>query len=259
MHWCDICKCWLNDTKAAKMNHERGAGHQSKLAFKLKEMGKKAENEIKQKEIQDIAMSKIDKAAKKAFEADRKAAEAAAGSWEWDAGSSYYYNSTHRWYYEPKSAWYYGGEPEAQWTQAPPIPSAALFGTAKHSGGPVPQGSTAVAPSGPADGGDGPIVRQTVQRVVTVKKHPLADVGGYKAPTSGRVGGSMGSGITLEAEAGAGGSAGAGEKRKREEGGKGGGKVKGEAVSKEEAEALARREAAKARVAARTAAGFGYV
>ncbi|KAG2483583.1 hypothetical protein HYH03_017589 [Edaphochlamys debaryana] len=167
-----------------------------------------------------------------------------------------------RWYYEPKSAWYYGGEPEAQWTKSPPIPSAALFGTAKHSGGPVPQGSTAVAPSGPADGADGPIVTRTVQRVVTVKRHPLADVGGYKAPTSGRVGGSMGSGITLEPEAGAGGSmgAGAGEKRKREEGGKAGGKggSKGEAVSKE-AEALARREAAKARVAARTAAGFGYV
>lgn len=31
MYWCDVCKCWLNDTKAARLNHERGAGHQAKL------------------------------------------------------------------------------------------------------------------------------------------------------------------------------------------------------------------------------------
>ncbi|PNH11534.1 putative NOT transcription complex subunit VIP2 [Tetrabaena socialis] len=52
---------------------------------------------------------------------------------------------------------------------------------------------------------------------------------------------------------------GAAPKRKREEpGGKGGGKG-GKPVPKEEAEALARREAAKQRVAQRTAAGFGYL
>jgi hypothetical protein len=32
MHWCDLCKCWMNDTKAAKLNHERGAKHQENLA-----------------------------------------------------------------------------------------------------------------------------------------------------------------------------------------------------------------------------------
>ncbi len=31
MHWCDICKCWMNDTKQARLNHERGAQHQAKL------------------------------------------------------------------------------------------------------------------------------------------------------------------------------------------------------------------------------------
>ena len=32
MHWCDLCKCWMNDTKAARLNHERGAKHQDNLA-----------------------------------------------------------------------------------------------------------------------------------------------------------------------------------------------------------------------------------
>jgi uncharacterized membrane protein len=32
MHWCELCRCWMNDTKAAKLNHERGAKHQENLA-----------------------------------------------------------------------------------------------------------------------------------------------------------------------------------------------------------------------------------
>ncbi|GFH12360.1 predicted protein [Haematococcus lacustris] len=32
MHWCDVCKCWLNDTKAAKAHHEQGMGHKANLA-----------------------------------------------------------------------------------------------------------------------------------------------------------------------------------------------------------------------------------
>lgn len=32
MHWCDVCKCWLNDTKAAIAHHEAGMGHKANLA-----------------------------------------------------------------------------------------------------------------------------------------------------------------------------------------------------------------------------------
>lgn len=32
MYWCELCRCWMNDTKAAKLNHERGAKHQENLA-----------------------------------------------------------------------------------------------------------------------------------------------------------------------------------------------------------------------------------
>ncbi|GLI60013.1 hypothetical protein VaNZ11_002077 [Volvox africanus] len=264
MHWCDICKCWMNDTKAARLNHERGAQHQSKLTAKLRDMAKKADQETKAKAINEAAMSKIEAAAKKQYEQDRKAAEAAAGSWTWDTECSYYYNVTHRWYYDPKTQWYYGGEPTPEWSQSPPLPTAAMFGVAPHEGGPVPKGTTgaAVAAGGASTSGrldSLPVATKTVQRVLAVPKHPLADVGGYRAPTTGRIGGHMGAGVEVEAGAGDGGNV---AKRKREEqltkaGGKGG--TKPAAVSAEEAEALTRREAARQRVAQRTAAGFGYL
>ena len=31
MHWCDVCRCWLNDSKAAIQHHERGMGHTEAL------------------------------------------------------------------------------------------------------------------------------------------------------------------------------------------------------------------------------------
>ncbi|KAG2426298.1 hypothetical protein HXX76_013055 [Chlamydomonas incerta] len=277
MYWCDVCKCWLNDTKAARLNHERGAGHQAKLEKKLLDMHKKAERDEHAKQVNEIAMSKIEAAAKKQYALDKKAAEAAAaaeaGQWTWDKGSGYYYNETHRWYYDPKTRWYYGGEPAPAWSQAPPLPTSAMFGTAPHTGGPVPLGhgpgtapdAGAEAAGGGASGSGraaaappGVFERKTVTRTVVVPKHPVADIGGHQAPTTGRVGGAMGAGVVVEEPA-------AGAKRKREEGaggkaaaaaGKGG---KAAAISKEEAEALARREAARQRVAQRTAAGFGYV
>ncbi|PNW83158.1 hypothetical protein CHLRE_06g309150v5 [Chlamydomonas reinhardtii] len=271
MYWCDVCKCWLNDTKAARLNHERGAGHQAKLEKKLYDMTKKAERDARAKEVNEIAMHKIEAAAKKQYEEDKKAAAAAAaaeaGQWTWDKGSGYYYNETHRWYYDPKTQWYYGGEPAPAWSQTPPLPASALFGTAPHTGGPVPLGhgpGTAPDPSGSGAAAAAPpgvFEKKTVTRAVVVPKHPASDIGGYQAPKTGRVGGGMGAGIVLEEPS-------AGEKRKREEAaavkaagakaaaGKGG---KAATISKEEAEALARREAARQRVAQRTAAGFGYL
>ncbi|GIM07321.1 hypothetical protein Vretimale_11475 [Volvox reticuliferus] len=169
---------------------------------------------------------------------------------------------TARWYYDPKTQWYYGGEPTPEWSQSPPLPAAAMFGVAPHEGGPVAKGTAgagAAAASGAVTSGrlDGlPMITKTVQRVVAVPKHPLADVGGYKAPTTGRIGGHMGAGTEIE-----GGDGGAAKRKREEHQAKGGGtsSTKAGAVSAEEAEALARREAARQRVAQRTAAGFGYL
>lgn len=32
MYFCDICKVWMQDTKMAKLNHERGFKHKELLA-----------------------------------------------------------------------------------------------------------------------------------------------------------------------------------------------------------------------------------
>ncbi len=59
-------------------------------------MGKKAEDDAKAKAANEAAMAKIEEAARKRFEADKKAAEAELGVWAWDHGSAYYYNDKHR-------------------------------------------------------------------------------------------------------------------------------------------------------------------
>jgi WW domain-binding protein 4 len=91
-------------------------------------------------------------------------------------------------------------------------------------------------------GGDGPVATTFVRRVIQLPAHPQAGVGGYQMPQGGRIGASKGVGA-------AGGGAAAGGKRPRDEPAK--------KVSKEDAEALARREAAKQRVQQRALSNFG--
>lgn len=103
-------------------------------------------------------------AAKEAEHAALLRAAAAAGAWEWDVGSGYYYNEAVRWYFDPKTKWYYGGDPVA-WAQDPgaAVPAASRFGTAPHTGGPEPPwkpkaaggGAPAAAASSSGGGGGG--------------------------------------------------------------------------------------------------------
>lgn len=101
----------------------------------------------------------------------------------------------YRWYYDPKTQWYYGGNP-VEWTQKPTMPSAAMFGTAPHSGGPVPVSSSSAGAAvgasrpGPAAAGSGGSSKAALgaaaevlmvkKRVITPQAHPLAQVGGCR-------------------------------------------------------------------------------
>ena len=77
-------------------------------------------------------------------------------------------------------------------------------------------------------------------------QHPLAEIGGYKMPTTGRIGGAKGIGS---------GSGGVTKRKGQPESAKA---SKGsKAVSQEEAAAIAAREAAKKRVQQRTLSTFG--
>mgnify|MGYP001809925586 CR=1 FL=1 len=59
-------------------------------------MSRKADAEKKEKEQAAAAIDDIEKAARKGFEADQKAAQEAAGKWTWVEDSQYYYNAKHR-------------------------------------------------------------------------------------------------------------------------------------------------------------------
>ena len=79
--------------------------------------------------------------------------------------------------------------------------------------------------------------------------HPQANIGGYRMPTEGRIGGAKGVGM------GAAGAPTAGVKRGREE--PAASKGAGKEMSAAEKEALEKREAARARVQQRTMQQFG--
>ncbi|KAI8467732.1 MAG: hypothetical protein J3K34DRAFT_480668 [Monoraphidium minutum] len=280
MHWCDLCRCWMNDSKQSILNHERGTKHQESLARKLRDMAKKADAEkVAERQLTE-AMGSIEKSAAAAYARDVEAAKEAehrallaaadaAGGWEWDAAAAYYYNEKHRWYYDPKTKWYYGGEPVA-WAQDPPVaslPPAARFGRAPHLGGPEPPfdpkkaraaaaaaaggggGGGGGGAAGVVRGGGGGVAYETVKKVVALPQHPQALIGGHQLHhVQGKIGGAKGVGS----------SDGDDGKRKRDDaaaakGGKGGGKPADPA----EAAALARREAARQRVNQRTQQSFG--
>lgn len=242
MHWCDYCKVWMQDTTVAKATHERGAKHQENVARKLRDMRKAQDSERAEKRLAEATFSSIEAQARQQYEKDKQAAaqerKKILGEWVYDEESQYYYNAVQRYYFDSESQMYYGGEP-IEWTSAPSIPTDAYYpGTA-----PPAAAGEGTKPGLAAAGSKRPPGTVVVKRVVSVPKHPLADLGGYQMPTVGAIGGAKDLG-----DIGA-------PKRKRVDDGKGGGG--GKALSKEEEEALARREAARQRVQQRTLQTFG--
>lgn len=69
-YWCDLCKCWMNDTPAARLAHERGSGHKIAVQRKLRENRIKAEREKKEEEKNKQELGKIEKAAELAYQKD---------------------------------------------------------------------------------------------------------------------------------------------------------------------------------------------
>ena len=297
-HWCDVCRCWMADTKQAIQHHERGMGHQGNVQRKLREMTRKSDQEKRDTANLNASMAKIEAAANKQYLEDLMSTSltsVTAGTWKWDAPSSFYYNAVHDAYYDPKSH-YYGIKGE--WKLNPPLPEVAKFGTAAHEGGPVAiapskasstqatagqggpsknrpglltsasatallahrgvgaSGSTALPGHGSSvtnvKGMGGIESLRTKTTTLSLPSHPLASIGGHSGPTMGRVGAAKGL-TDLSSDS----------KRKREEEGQKGGKgatttTPAAPMSAEEAAAHARREAARQRVALRTAQGYGF-
>eukprot|EP00873_Tetraselmis_striata_P006059 jgi/Tetstr1/426323/TSEL_016638.t1 len=258
--WCEFCKVWLNDTASARATHENGMKHQDAVAKKLREMRHKGDAEKKEKELLDRTWKSIEEKAKKQYEEDLRAGVVAKAvpkpsptaepvhavtapgpskivgdsnaAWVPDRGSGYLYNEALRWYYDKSTKFYYGGNPP-EWTQNPPIPDAAKFR----------EGAAAAAkPSSAA---------QSVSLAsVSTKKHhhPMQSVGGVQFhQLGGKVGAARGLGAQGKET---------GKRKQPEAAAAPAAKKK---MSKEEAEAVAKREAARARMEKRTMKQFGLI
>jgi hypothetical protein len=153
---------------------------------------------------------------------------------------------------------YYGGEP-ADWTNTPNIPKEAYHGASATKPKPLPPPltTTATAAAGVARNTVG--VNRVPQTVLPGQKivhaHPQAGVGGSQMPEVGRIGGAKGIGSFIQPSSGSGARAGGGGdrgdgKRKRDD-------KSAKPVSKEEAEFIALREAARQRVQSRDMKAYG--
>ncbi|KAL4519555.1 hypothetical protein Ndes2526B_g01859 [Nannochloris sp. 'desiccata'] len=267
--YCEYCNVWMANHATVKANHDSGAKHKANVAKKLSDMRQRSDREEKDRVSNERAMANIEAAAKRQYEAD-KAAETEhrqaqlLGKWELHSDSGYYYNAVHRWYYDRKTKMYYGGEP-ADWTNNPKIPQEAYYGassTATKPKPPPPPPPPLLSSAGGAAARNAVTSNRIPHTVLPgmkiVHAHPQAGVGGYQMPEVGKIGGAKGIGSMLHpsgARGGTGGSSsGKGDvKRKRD------GDVSKPAkpITKEEAEFLARREAARQRVQARSMQSFG--
>ncbi|CAG9463455.1 unnamed protein product [Pedinophyceae sp. YPF-701] len=264
MHWCEYCKVWLQDNVVAIQRHEQGMKHKLAVQKRLADMKVRASQEKKEQELAKTSMAQIEEAARKAYERDIAAgviegekvatykepvgpslpspADDTAGGgkdmrgWYFDDASGYYYHDKAAYYFHKDTGMYYGGDPQEWVERLPPEKLAYSFPRDDDDG--LPRNAQIAS-------------REDVQHKVTVRRAPetklvRTQVGGHYIPSTGTYGASKG---VFSKNAG-------GVKRRRDEG-NGGKQAEKKAVSKEEAEALAKREAARKRVDARTKAFYG--
>ena len=147
---------------------------------------------------------------------------------------------------------YYGGDPPA-WTTTPAIPADARFERLTAKGTPALAAAAAAGPSKAATAASS-IQQQPVGKRIEKSAHPLSGIGGYRMPAQGTIGGARGVGVVVGVSKVSSGSA---ATTKAKSTGAAGKTTSGKPMSQEEKEAIAKREAARARVAARNAAQFG--
>lgn len=148
---------------------------------------------------------------------------------------------------------YYGGDPPA-WTTTPAIPADARYERLTAAAKTV---AAATGPLKPATASSSfQQQQQPVGRRIEKSAHPLSGIGGYRMPVKGTIGGARGVGVVVGGVSKVSSSAAATTTTAK---GTAAAKTasSGKPMSQEEKEAIAKREAARARMAARNAAQFG--
>ena len=146
---------------------------------------------------------------------------------------------------------YYGGDPPA-WTTTPAIPADARYERLTAA-----KATAAAGLSKPATASSSiqQQQQQPVGRRIEKSAHPLAGIGGYRMPVKGTIGGARGVGVVGGGVSKVSSSAAAATTTAKSTAAAK--TANGKPMSQEEKEAIAKREAARARVAARNAAQVG--
>ncbi len=145
---------------------------------------------------------------------------------------------------------YYGGDPPA-WTTTPAIPADARY---ERLSAAASVATTAVTAK-PTASSSFQQQQQPVGKRIEKSAHPLSGIGGFRMPAKGTIGGARGVGVVGGGVSKVSSSAGAGAAKSAAAAAKA--SANGKPMSQEEKEAIAKREAARARMAARNAAQFG--
>ena len=255
-HYCELCNAWMADTQVAIRSHENGAKHKQMVAKKIqqaREDGLKRDREAK---MAQKSMEKVEELAKKQYEKDVQEARRSSGNvptgnstsdlgagWRYDDRCGYYYDDASGCYYDPRTEMYYK---DGAWTKLQEQPTVA------RSEGQVPTSSTKASKKT----NHAPITCTTEYASGYGTLHPAYEaslrrkapetIPRGQQPNMGRVGASRG--ITPAATA---------VNKKGRPSTPKETSMKKQKLSKEEAEAVARREAARKRVEARTLSSLG--
>ncbi|XP_051146356.1 zinc finger protein ZOP1 [Andrographis paniculata] len=121
--WCDTCKIYISNNPASIRNHELGQRHKDNVSKRLNSMREeKAKKEKEEKQAARV-LEQIEAKAKRSYQKDlatfQEARETNAqalvaddefampGDWELDSASGYYYCQMNNGYYDPNSGFYY--------------------------------------------------------------------------------------------------------------------------------------------------------
>mmetsp|Transcript_3876 Transcript_3876/g.24566 ORF Transcript_3876/g.24566 Transcript_3876/m.24566 type:complete len:249 (-) Transcript_3876:159-905(-) len=246
----------MADTQVAIRSHESGAKHKQMVAKKIqqaREDGLKRDREAK---MVQKSMERVEELAKKQYEKDVVEARRSSGGvpkenstshlgagWRYDDRCGYYYDDASGYYYDPRTEMYYK---DGTWSKLQEQPSVA------RSEGQIPTSSTKASKrtnhasnTCTTEYASGYGTLHPAYEASLRRKAPETIPPGHQ-PNMGSVGASRG--ITPATTA---------VNKKARPSAPQEGTVKKQKLSKEEAEALARREAARKRVEARTLSSLG--
>ena len=255
-YWCVLCRVWLADNQQSRRSHEAGSAHQAALNKRLRDARKKEERENKEEETGRAVANAAETEAIKAYEEDKRRL----GRPEDGLGIQKLRDAVR----QPQP-------PTPTSTAAPTAAGAAP--TTLHAlgyGSLHPRFVLAQQQRRKPDGGGGNTTADTAAKERLMYASGGVALGGRIGAARGSTGpsSSAAGGTAISGGIGGGGDAAAQKKKKKRartgEGddqhqkcGKPGKTGKRHAVDPEEARALAIREAARARVAARSKASFG--